>query len=112
MSCAHPKVSGRARLICAHPGCVNGFGGSSLVTIEAMPIVASAADFGRIYIGPDGLPVHGLRGCVRRTYPRILDVDGWKFGEPTVEEQPTVSAAERCRVAWEQHERLAMGTDE
>jgi hypothetical protein len=111
-SCDHQKLGGAAPHFCAHPGCVNSFGGDSLVTMEALPEVGSIVDFMKVYVGPDGVPIHGLPGCIRRIYPRVLDGDGWRFGEPTVEVHPVVSAEERCRAAWEQHGQRAMGTDE
>ena len=102
-ACDHPKLSviGVRRDMCAHPSCVNGFAGEAMVTMEALPTAASSIAFTTIYLGPGGVPVHGRPGCIRRTYPRIRDVDGWRFGDPKVEVMPAVSAEEMCRAAWD-----------
>ena len=111
MTCNHRKLS-FGRSPCATPGCENAFPGEYFITMEALPEVGSAADFSRIYIGPDGIPVHGVAGFVRRMWRREQDETGWLFGMASAITVPSKSAEEVCRELWREAELCVLGTDE
>jgi len=114
LSCEHerlPVIGGRPGP-CAHPGCPEGFAGAAIVTAERVMPSSSALDFLKIYIGPDGMPMRGRSGRIRRTYHRVRVGDEWRFAEPEVVVIPAVSDEEACRAAWAEAALRATGTDE
>ena len=112
MKCGHRKLPGRTDGPCATPGCPNVAMGGCVVDLVATPISAASADFGRIWIGPDGMPVHGNRGYVERTYRHSRDERGWDFELVSTRTVQSKSAEEVCRELWRDAELRSVGTDE
>lgn len=114
-ACDHVRqyLRGDEKLPCATPGCPEGFAGIALVTcLMDGQSIATAGDFGRIYIGPNGFPVRGTPALRHVEYERRRNGSAWELFEARQKHFPEVTAQEACERAWRKHELCATGTDE